>query len=207
MFHDKIWSSLMKPSPNQTLINIVSIGDRAIQTAFEAQNTSETGQGVELAKLVILALELLNKLLKANKDDPHAGQLGKVIGSSNEPHFLLIVAHYIYHLQTPGLALSSVNFLSTVATLFPMSMLACLGNDAEALRDILIYRLESQTEDVALKVAILDFFTASVKAQPGLIQLLLSVDNDGGTTIFFAIFHFFMRMKLVKIIYTVRTFF
>ena len=56
----------------------------------------------------------------------------------------------------------------------------CLGNDAEALRDILIHRLESQTEDVALKIAILKFFTMSVKSQPGLIQLLLSVKEDEG---------------------------
>ena len=55
-----------------------------------------------------------------------------------------------------------------------------LGNDAEALRDILIHRLESQTEDVALKIAILKFFTMSVKSQPGLIQLLLSVKEDEG---------------------------
>ena len=127
-------------------------GDRIIQSCYEAQNTSETGLGVEMAKLVILSLELLNKVLLAIPEDhPNAGQLGKVISSSNEPHFLLIVAHYIFHLQTPGLALSSVTFLSSVASLFPMSLLACLGNDAEALRDILIHRLESQTEDVALK--------------------------------------------------------
>ena len=132
---------------------------------------------MELAKLVILSLELLNKLLLANKDDPNAGQLGKVISSSSQPHFLLIVAHYIYHLQTPGLALSSVKLLSTVATLFPMSLLACLGNDAEALRDILIHRLESQTESISLKVAILKFFTANAKTQPGLIQLLLSQEE------------------------------
>ena len=61
-----------------------------------------------------------------------------------------------------------------------MSLLACLGNDAEALRDILIHRLESQTEDVTLKVAILKFFSHSVKSQPGLIQLLLSVKEDEG---------------------------
>ena len=62
-----------------------------------------------------------------------------------------------------------------------MSMLACLGNDAEALRDILVHRLESQTEDISLKNAILKFFTCSVKSQPGLIQLLLSTDNEEGS--------------------------
>ena len=58
-----------------------------------------------------------------------------------------------------------------------ISILACLGNDAEALRDILIHRLESQTESISLKVAILKFFTANAKTQPGLIQLLLSQEE------------------------------
>ena len=42
----------------------------------------------------------------------------------------------------------------------------------------MIHRLESQTEDIALKVAILKFFTKSVRSQPGLIQLLLSNGNE-----------------------------
>ena len=131
MYNDQVVTSLMKPLPNRTLINIASTGDRIVQSCYEAQNTSETGLGVEMAKLVILSLELLNKLLLSIQEDhPNAGELGKVISSSNEPHFLLIVAHYIYHLQTPGLALTSVTFLSSVATLFPMSLLACLGKGA-----------------------------------------------------------------------------
>ena len=64
--------------------------------------------------------------------------------------------------------LREINFL-----IFPLFS----GNDAEALRDILIHRLESQTESVSLKIAILKFFTANAKTQPGLIQLLLSQDQ------------------------------
>ena len=37
--------------------------------------------------------------------------------------------------------------------------------------------MESQTESVSLKIAILKFFTANAKTQPGLIQLLLSQDQ------------------------------
>ena len=48
--------------------------------------------------------------------------------------------------------------MSTVATILPMSLLACLGSDAEAIRDILIHRLEAQTEDILLKIAIVKFF-------------------------------------------------
>jgi len=48
--------------------------------------------------------------------------------------------------------------LSTVATILPMSLLACLGSDAEAIRDILIHRLEAQTVDVLLKIGIIRLF-------------------------------------------------
>ena len=44
-YHDQIWEYLMKPSPNQTLINIASIGDRMIQSCYESQTTSESGIG------------------------------------------------------------------------------------------------------------------------------------------------------------------
>ena len=187
-YQDRLMESLAKSMPNQTLINIVSMGDRTIQSCYEAQTTSEKGLGVELAKLVHLSLEVLNIMLQKQQEvskssSTAAGMgtsgtlLGKVISSSEQPHFLLTVAHYIYHLQSPRLVLTSLGFLSSVSSLFPMSLLACLGQDAEALRDILIHRLESKTEATELKLAILKFFTACVKSQPGLIQLLLSDAN------------------------------
>ena len=48
--------------------------------------------------------------------------------------------------------------MSTVATILPMSLLACLGSDAEAIREIFVHRLEAQTEDILLKIAIVKFF-------------------------------------------------
>ena len=106
-------------------------------------------------------------------------------------------------MQSLGIPISAMRLLSTIARIFPMSLLACLGSDAEAIRDILIFRLESQTEDVKLKVAIIgmyftvlftlsrslilffhapllaneDFFSACVESQPGFIQLLIGAKN------------------------------
>ena len=98
-------------------------------------------------------------------------------GGGPRPHFLLTIAHYIYHLQSCDVPVAAVNVLTTVAKLFPMSMLACFGNDAEAVREIFINRLESKTEDVLLKIAIVNFFTACIESQPGLIQLLLGAKD------------------------------
>ena len=172
---DVVKHILVKTAPNQTLIRIASTGDRVIQSFYEAQNTNESGVGVELAKLVHLSMELLDKLL--NTAGATNTCLGREISSSSQPHFLLVVAHYIYHLQSGALPLASVKFLSSVASMFPMSMLACFGSDAEALRDILIDRLESKTEDVRLKIAILRLFGACVDSQPGFIQLLINVKS------------------------------
>merc|ERR1711899_423262 len=57
------------------------------------------------------------------------------------------------------------------------SMLACFGNEAQAIRDILLRRLESKTEDILFKIAIVRFFTSCVESQPGLIQLLLGAKD------------------------------
>ena len=54
-----------------------------------------------------------------------------------------------------------MRLLTTIARIFPMSLLACLGSDADAIRDILIFRLESQTEDVKLKVTVSVFINMS----------------------------------------------
>ena len=40
------------------------------------------------------------------------------------------------------------------------------------------FRLESKTEDIVLKIAIINFFTSCIESQPGLIQLLLGAKEN-----------------------------
>ena len=92
--------------------------------------------------------------------------IDRIIGGSvtgAKPHLLLTVANYVHHLQSCELPRSAVNLLSTIASVFPMSMLACFGNEAQAIRDILLRRLESKTEDILFKIAIVRFFTSCGK--------------------------------------------
>ena len=169
--------SLMTPAASNTLIEISSTGDRAIQSLSLAQSNVETGVGVELSRLVSLALHTLDILLsEASPEDETLKSVVNASGSS--PHFLLTVAHYIYHLQSCDVPIAAVKVLTTFARLFPMSMLACWGPDAEAVREIFVNRLDSKTEDILLKIAIVDFFTACVETQPGLTQLLLAIKDD-----------------------------
>lgn len=87
-----------------------------------------------------------------------------------------------------------------------MSVYACLGSDATAIRDAFLTRLQSKTEDMRIKVMILDFLTVAVETQPGLIELFLNLEvkdgNEGskvwkaGTTLFFlllAVLHQYQR--------------
>lgn len=59
-----------------------------------------------------------------------------------------------------------------------MSLLACLGPDAESFRDQLLLRLSKQTEDGRLKVALLQLLAVCVRTQPGLFQLLLLLGSS-----------------------------
>lgn len=58
----------------------------------------------------------------------------------------------------------------------PMSVYACLGNDAAAIRDAFLNRLECSIEDMQIKVMTLEFLTVAVETQPGLIELFLNLD-------------------------------
>lgn len=69
-------------------------------------------------------------------------------------------------------------FLLQVA---PMSIYACLGSDAAAIRDAFLTRLQSKTEDMRIKVMILEFLTVAVETQPGLIELFLNLEAKDGS--------------------------
>lgn len=62
-----------------------------------------------------------------------------------------------------------------------MSVYACLGNDAAAIRDAFLARLQSKIEDMRIKVMILEFLTVAVETQPGLIELFLNLEVKDGS--------------------------
>ncbi|GFO48464.1 nucleoporin nup188-like [Plakobranchus ocellatus] len=62
----------------------------------------------------------------------------------------------------------------------PMSILACLGKDAESIRDMFLTRLQAKSEDIQLKVGILELLSVCVDFQPGLIEIFLNVQTQHG---------------------------
>jgi len=61
-------------------------------------------------------------------------------------YFAFSLPEYIYHRTSPMLPRLAVLFLRRLAVVLPMSIRACLGGQAEAIRDACLMRLELRTE-------------------------------------------------------------
>jgi len=65
----------------------------------------------------------------------------------------------------------------------PMSLYSLLGSHGATVRDVFVRRLSAKTEDIDLKVAILEFITVAIETQPALTELFLclkpSNNSDG----------------------------
>ena len=171
--------ALIQRGPLGSLFQIINTGDRQIQTLVEAQSSWECGVGIELASMVNEAMIVFRHILQ-RLDMKDLEGIGRVLSSpsnGSNPHFLLTLLHYLYHIQSLDLPISALKLMAVIAKEFPMSLLACLGKESDAVKDILIYRLESPTEDATMKQAIIDVFTACIDAQPGFIQLVIGIQD------------------------------
>ncbi|RXG57160.1 Nucleoporin protein, partial [Armadillidium vulgare] len=90
------------------------------------------------------------------------------------PHLALTIAHFVYHRLNPRLPYLALRTLTRLAKEMGVPLVACLGTEAEGLRDCLLTRLDSSTEDLWVKVAILRLLTIATPLQPGLIRLFLT---------------------------------
>lgn len=102
----------------------------------------------------------------------------KTCDYSEESNMLIILTGYVYQPFDFRITVLSVQTLKRLAKSFPMSMLACLGSAADAIKEHFLFRLESLTEDIRVKVALLDFLSACVQYQPGLMELFVNVESD-----------------------------
>ena len=169
------------------LLGNASTSDRVIPTLLEHQTSWELGRVTQLVEVVQLALSLLHKLLT----EPEAGasvMSGPVGHAVRSPpagarsHFLLTLAHYTYFHHRPELATAAIRLLASISRESgQVSVLACLGPAAPAVKDQLLSRLESSTEDIRLKMAIIELLVSCVESQPGLLQLLMDL-QDGASS-------------------------
>nr|KAF6315077.1 nucleoporin 188 [Myotis myotis] len=179
--------SLAYTEAGQTVINIMGIGVDTIDMVMAAQPRSDgaegQGQGQLLIKTVKLAFSITNNVIRLKPPSNVVSPLEQALTQhgAHGNNLIAVLAKYIYHKHDPALPRLAIQLLKRLATVAPMSVYACLGNDAAAIRDAFLTRLQSKIEDMRIKVMILEFLTVAVETQPGLIELFLNLEVKDGS--------------------------
>uniref|UniRef100_H0WZR3 Nucleoporin NUP188 n=1 Tax=Otolemur garnettii TaxID=30611 RepID=H0WZR3_OTOGA len=179
--------SLAYTEAGQTVINIMGIGVDTIDMVMAAQPRSDgaegQGQGQLLIKTVKLAFSVTNNVIRLKPPSNVVSPLEQALTQhgAHGNNLIAVLAKYIYHKHDPALPRLAIQLLKRLATVAPMSVYACLGNDAAAIRDAFLIRLQSKIEDMRIKVMILEFLTVAVETQPGLIELFLNLEVKDGS--------------------------
>uniref|UniRef100_A0A3B3ZM43 Nucleoporin NUP188 n=1 Tax=Periophthalmus magnuspinnatus TaxID=409849 RepID=A0A3B3ZM43_9GOBI len=172
--------SLANTEAGQAIVNIMGVGVDTIDVVLAAQPSSggSEGPGQILIQTVKLAFSVTNNVIRLKPPSDVASPLEQALTQhGGHGHNLVVVlAKYIYHKHDPALPRLAIQLLKRLATVAPMSVYACLGSDATAIRDAFLTRLQSKTEDMRIKVMILEFLTVAVETQPGLIELFLNLE-------------------------------
>ncbi|XP_010783816.1 nucleoporin NUP188 homolog, partial [Notothenia coriiceps] len=175
--------SLANTEAGQAVVNIMGVGVDTIDVVLAAQPSSSEGPGQILIQTVKLAFSVTNNVIRLKPPSDVVSPLEQALtqhgGHGN--NLIVVLAKYIYHKHDPALPRLAIQLLKRLATVAPMSVYACLGNDAVAIRDAFLTRLQSKTEDMRIKVMILEFLTVAVETQPGLIELFLNLEVKDGT--------------------------
>ncbi|XP_035246168.1 nucleoporin NUP188 homolog [Anguilla anguilla] len=176
--------SLANTDAGQAVVNIMGIGVDTIDVVLAAQPSSggSEGPGQILIQTVKLAFSVTNNVIRLKPPSDVVSPLEQALtqhgGHGN--NLIAVLAKYIYHKHDPALPRLAIQLLKRLATVAPMSVYACLGSDAAAIRDAFLIRLQSKTEDVRIKVMTLEFLTVAVETQPGLIELFLNLEVKDG---------------------------
>ncbi|XP_077441677.1 nucleoporin NUP188 isoform X2 [Vanacampus margaritifer] len=177
--------SLANTEAGQAVVNIMGVGVDKIDVVLAAQPSScgSEGPGQVLIQTVKLAFSVTNNAirLKPPSDAPSPLEQALTQHGGHGNNLVVVLAKYIYHKHDPALPRLAIQLLKRLATVAPMSVYACLGSDAAAIRDAFLTRLQSKTEDMRIKVMILEFLTVAVETQPGLIELFLNLEVKDGS--------------------------
>ncbi|KAM9063515.1 nucleoporin NUP188 homolog isoform X1 [Sarcophilus harrisii] len=179
--------SLANTEAGQAVINIMGIGVDTIDMVMAAQPRCDgaegQGQGQLLIKTVKLAFSVTNNVIRLKPPSNVVSPLEQALTQhgAHGNNLIAVLAKYIYHKHDPALPRLAIQLLKRLATVAPMSVYACLGSDAAAIRDAFLTRLQSKIEDMRIKVMILEFLTVAVETQPGLIELFLNLEVKDGS--------------------------
>uniref|UniRef100_A0A674HJ17 Nucleoporin NUP188 n=1 Tax=Taeniopygia guttata TaxID=59729 RepID=A0A674HJ17_TAEGU len=177
--------SLANTEAGQAVINIMGIGVDTIDMVMASQSGSDEsqGQGQLLIQTVKLAFSVTNNVIRLKPPSSVVSPLEQALTQhgAHGNNLIAVLAKYIYHKHDPALPRLAIQLLKRLATVAPMSVYACLGSDAAAIRDAFLTHLQSKIEDMRIKVMILEFLTVAVETQPGLIELFLNLEVKDGS--------------------------
>ncbi|XP_072287840.1 nucleoporin NUP188 isoform X3 [Pyxicephalus adspersus] len=172
--------TLTNTEAGQAIINIMGIGVDMINLVMASQfgSCGTEGQGQILIQTVKLAFSITNNVIRLKPSSGTVSPLEQALTQhgAHGNNLIAVLAKYIYHKYDPSLPRLAIQLLKRLATVAPMSVYACLGSDAAAIRDAFLNRLQCSIEDMQIKVMTLEFLTVAVETQPGLIELFLNLD-------------------------------
>ncbi|XP_069122496.1 nucleoporin NUP188-like [Argopecten irradians] len=177
--------SLLFTEAGRSLLELIAMGADTIEMALIQQGSfEEAGSG--MIQLVQMSFSVLNRLLLLKAPDQPLSPVESALSSQpagrQTQHIVATIASYIYHKHNPRLPALACLLLKRLALVSRMSILACLGGDAETIRDVYLSRLHAVTEDLRLKVVILELLSVCVEAQPGLIEIFLNIQPAEAST-------------------------
>ncbi|XP_035683190.1 nucleoporin NUP188 homolog [Branchiostoma floridae] len=179
-------NGLLYTEAGHSVLEILGTGVENINNVVKLQASAFEGPGQDLIQMVKLAFSVVNRLLLLKPSDSdttspleqaltyHAG------GAQQGKHLVSVIAQYVYHRHDVRLTRLATLMLKRLSQVAPMSVHACLGDQAIPIRDMYLTRLQAKTEDLRLKVVILEWLTVAVETQPGLTELFLNLQIKEG---------------------------
>lgn len=196
--------SLSQNQAHKQLLDVIVEGKNSIKKHIDEHNVTDEKKiaDIPIVKSVRQSLLIFNKLLSHSKYlkaycdietlspsnlTPSAYQHGAsssnapmtnieraIFDTSIRPGLLQHLFSYIYQKSDSLTACLATDLIKNIAKKFSMSLMACLGSEADKVCDFFVECLSSKEINVDLEVAILDLLSTCVKHQPGLIELFLN---------------------------------
>ncbi|XP_015771074.1 PREDICTED: nucleoporin NUP188 homolog [Acropora digitifera] len=192
VLQDSLVPCLLFTEAGQSLLNILGTGVDTVDRLVSL-GSSTGGYALTLVELIKLAFSVLNRLLARKEENDEISPLEEALSTQvvhqlkDKAHtfstswghcqLVTVIASYIYHRLDSQLPTLATLLLKRMCVVAPMSMHASFGAEATPLRDAFVSRLTTLTEDVKLKVVVLEFISTAVETQPGLVELFLDLSS------------------------------
>lgn len=114
----------------------------------------------------------------SNSDAPITNIERALFDTNIRPGLLQHLFSYIYQSEDSSTACLAVDLINNIAKKFSMSLMACLGSEADKVCEFFVQCLGNKEASVDLGVPILKLLSTCVKHQPGLIELFLNFKKE-----------------------------